>query len=167
MALDLVTKSIQTTRRFDSLKLYVSLRTLGRQRFAALIERTVDLAAAVAGCIDADPFFERVAPVAINAVVFRCADQGWSAAEGDRINTRVRRARRAAAPLAGPEVARTATGGRRQAGIGRRGRVPCADDEFAANANSMRALTRSSTNELACCRLVRAFAIRARFEVDP
>jgi L-2,4-diaminobutyrate decarboxylase len=88
--LDLVTKSIQTTRRFDSLKLFVTLRTLGRRRFAALVEQTVDLATAVAGRIDADPFFERMAPVAINSVVFRCAGPGWDASAADRINTLVR-----------------------------------------------------------------------------
>jgi L-2,4-diaminobutyrate decarboxylase len=88
--LDLVTKSIQTTRRFDSLKLLVTLRTLGRQGFAALVEQTVDLAQAVAGSIDADRFFERVAPVAINAVVFRCAGPDWSDAQADLINAQLR-----------------------------------------------------------------------------
>ena len=89
-ALDLVTKSIQTTRRFDSLKLFVTLRTLGRRRFAALVEQTVDLAAAVAACIDADPAFERVAPVTINSVVFRCVNPEWDADQTDRVNAQVR-----------------------------------------------------------------------------
>lgn len=88
--LDLVTKSIQTTRRFDSLKLFVSLRTLGRRRFAALVEQTVELAAAAARCIDADVFFERVAPVAINTLVFRCAGPGWAPAVADRVNAELR-----------------------------------------------------------------------------
>ncbi len=88
--LDLVTKLIQTTRRFDSLKLFVSLRTLGRRRFAALIEQTVDLAAAVGAYIDVDPFFERAAPTAINSVVFRCVDRAWSDATTDRVNANVR-----------------------------------------------------------------------------
>lgn len=88
--LDLVTKSIQTTRRFDALKLWVSLRTLGRRRFAALLERTVDLAHAVARRLDADPAFERVAPVAINAVVFRCVGPDWSAERADRVNVALR-----------------------------------------------------------------------------
>ena len=88
--LDLVTKSIQTTRRFDALKLFVSLRTLGRRRYAALLEQTVDLAAAVAQRIDADPFFQRMAPVTINSVVFRCAGPGWQAELADRVNAAVR-----------------------------------------------------------------------------
>jgi L-2,4-diaminobutyrate decarboxylase len=88
--LDLVTKSIQTTRRFDSLKLFVTLRTLGRQRFAALIEHTVDLAHAVAACIDAEPAFQRVAPVAINSVVFRCVHPAWHDSLADHVNAQVR-----------------------------------------------------------------------------
>ena len=88
--LDLVTKSIQTTRRFDSLKLFVTLRTLGRRRFAALVEQTVELAAVVAGFIDADPFFERVAPVTINSVVFCCVGPNWPAAQADHINAQLR-----------------------------------------------------------------------------
>ena len=87
---DLVTKSIQTTRRFDALKVWVSLRTLGRRHFAEMIERTVDLAQAVADCIDADPAFERMAPVAINSVVFRCVDGPWSAQHTDHVNAVVR-----------------------------------------------------------------------------
>jgi L-2,4-diaminobutyrate decarboxylase len=88
--LDLVTKSIQTTRRFDSLKLWVTLRCLGRQRFASLIEQTVDLAAAVAACIDAHACFSLVAPVTINSVVFRCVDSTWTDAQADHINAQVR-----------------------------------------------------------------------------
>jgi len=87
---DLVTKSIQTTRRFDSLKLLVSLRVLGRRRFAALIEQTVDLAQGVAAHIAADPFFELLAPVTINSVVFRFKGPGWPAELADAVNTAVR-----------------------------------------------------------------------------
>ena len=88
--LDLVTKSIQTSRRFDALKLFVTLRTLGRRRFAALVENTVDLAVAVAQRIAADAFFELIAPAVVNSVVFRCAGPGWTEPEADRINARVR-----------------------------------------------------------------------------
>jgi L-2,4-diaminobutyrate decarboxylase len=88
--LDLVTKSIQTTRRFDALKLVVSLRVLGRRRFAALVEDTVDLAQAVAQRIADDPWLVLVAPATINAVVFRCVGPGWSDDDSDRINAQVR-----------------------------------------------------------------------------
>src|SRR5262249_19704955 len=41
---DLVTRSVLTTRRFDALKLWVSLRALGRRELAAMIDRTLELA---------------------------------------------------------------------------------------------------------------------------
>lgn len=68
---DLVTKSIQTTRRFDALKLWVSLQHLGRQGFAAMIDTTIELATQVAQHIASDPLLELVNQPMINAVVFR------------------------------------------------------------------------------------------------
>ncbi|MDI5788716.1 pyridoxal-dependent decarboxylase [Bacillus licheniformis] len=44
----LVNKSIQTTRRFDALKLFVSLRVLGEDTFAEMIDWTFALAEAAA-----------------------------------------------------------------------------------------------------------------------
>ena len=68
---DLVTKSIQTTRRFDALKLWVSLQHLGRQGFAAMIDTTIELAKQVAHLIASDPKLELINYPTINAVVFR------------------------------------------------------------------------------------------------
>lgn len=68
---DLVTKSVQTTRRFDALKLFVSLQTLGRQLLASMLDATIDLAADVALLIDADSMLELACQPTINAVVFR------------------------------------------------------------------------------------------------
>lgn len=68
---DLVTKSIQTTRRFDALKLFVCLQALGRRTFAALIDYTIALASNVAQHIEMDAALELAAHPTINAVVFR------------------------------------------------------------------------------------------------
>ncbi|WP_414752260.1 pyridoxal phosphate-dependent decarboxylase family protein [Anabaena sp. CCY 9910] len=68
---DLVTKSIQTTKRFDALKLFVSLRTLGRRQFADMIDTTIELAKKTASLIDAEPALELANNPTINAVVFR------------------------------------------------------------------------------------------------
>lgn len=68
---DLVTKSIQTTRRFDALKLFVSLQTLGRRQLAQMIDTTIELAKETANLIDAEPALELVNYPTINAVVFR------------------------------------------------------------------------------------------------
>ncbi|MEA5583641.1 aspartate aminotransferase family protein [Nodularia harveyana UHCC-0300] len=68
---DLVTKSIQTTRRFDALKLFLSLRTLGRKQFADMIDTTIELAQETASLINAEPTLELANNPTINAVVFR------------------------------------------------------------------------------------------------
>ena len=68
---DLVTKSIQTTRRFDALKLFASLQTLGRKQLAEIIDTTIDLAKQTAELIASEPVLELANYPAINAVVFR------------------------------------------------------------------------------------------------
>jgi L-2,4-diaminobutyrate decarboxylase len=68
---NLVSKSVQTTRRFDALKLYVSMQTLGRKKFADLIDYTIELAGRAARLIETDPSFELINEPTINAVVFR------------------------------------------------------------------------------------------------
>lgn len=68
---DLVTKSVQTTRRFDALKLFISLQTLGRRQLADMIDSTINLAEATARLIDAEPALELANYPTINAVVFR------------------------------------------------------------------------------------------------
>jgi L-2,4-diaminobutyrate decarboxylase len=69
---DLVAKSIQTTRRFDALKLWVSLQAIGRTGFAELIEHTLLLAQKTAQLILDDPNLELVnKKPTLNAIVFR------------------------------------------------------------------------------------------------
>ena len=68
---DLVTKSVQTTRRFDALKLFVSLRCLGRKNFARMIDRTIELAEETADLIENEENLELANYPTINAVVFR------------------------------------------------------------------------------------------------
>jgi L-2,4-diaminobutyrate decarboxylase len=68
---NLVTKSIQTTRRFDSLKLFMSLQSIGRKTFAEMIDYTLMLANETAEFINEDPELELMNHPEINAVVFR------------------------------------------------------------------------------------------------
>jgi L-2,4-diaminobutyrate decarboxylase len=84
--LDLVTKSIQTTRRFDGLKPFVSLQALGRKRLAAMIDTTIDLATATAELITADPELELPVPPAINALLLRFHTPGMTEAAIDGVN---------------------------------------------------------------------------------
>ncbi len=89
--LDLVTKSIQTTRRFDGLKPFMTLQALGRRHIAEMIETTVDLTHEVASLIDAHPDLQLAAKPAINALVFRFAVSGVDPLEIDAVNREIRR----------------------------------------------------------------------------
>jgi L-2,4-diaminobutyrate decarboxylase len=69
--LDLVTKSIQTTRRFDGLKPFVSLHALGRKRIAAMIDTAIEVAHTAAALIVSDPDLELALPPTLNALMLR------------------------------------------------------------------------------------------------
>ena len=81
-----VDKSLQTTRRFDALKLWVTLRTIGAEGIGALFDEVVDLAAEAATLVAASPSLELAAPVQLSTVVFRfappCAAGGETAGGG-------------------------------------------------------------------------------------
>ncbi|OLZ66308.1 pyridoxal-dependent decarboxylase [Streptomyces amritsarensis] len=66
-----VDKSIQTTRRFDALKLWMTLRIMGADGVGSLFDEVIDLAAAGYGVIAADPRFEVVVEPQISTLVFR------------------------------------------------------------------------------------------------
>jgi len=88
--LDLVVKSIQTTKRFDALKLFMSLQALGRNTFAAVIDYTINLATEVAHLIDADPAFALATQPTINTVVFRYVPRDNNIDRSNQINDRIR-----------------------------------------------------------------------------
>jgi L-2,4-diaminobutyrate decarboxylase len=66
-----VDKSIQTTRRFDALKLWLTLRIMGADAIGALFDESIDLASTVGRLLDADPDFELAAPAQLSTLVFR------------------------------------------------------------------------------------------------
>ncbi|MCM3720026.1 pyridoxal phosphate-dependent decarboxylase family protein [Fictibacillus phosphorivorans] len=71
----LVSKSVQTTRRFDALKLFMSLRIVGENHFANMIDYTLHLAKQAAGVLNQKEHFEICnKKPEINAVVFRYRD---------------------------------------------------------------------------------------------
>jgi L-2,4-diaminobutyrate decarboxylase len=83
---DLVTRSVLTTRRFDALKLWMSLQALGQQQFGALIERLADLALVAAQHIRDSADLELVTAPEFGAVVFRFRPE---LAEARRVNERI------------------------------------------------------------------------------
>ncbi|WP_279671896.1 pyridoxal phosphate-dependent decarboxylase family protein [Flexivirga meconopsidis] len=68
-----VDKSLQTTRRFDALKLWLTLRVMGAEAIGELFDRVIELADDAYQLIAADPRFEVLAPSDLSTVVFRYA----------------------------------------------------------------------------------------------
>jgi L-2,4-diaminobutyrate decarboxylase len=86
---NLVNKSIATTRRFDALKLWLSFQALGREKFAAMIDHCIDLAAHAAREIAARPELELLHQPQFGCVVFRYRPSRENA-DADAINSSLR-----------------------------------------------------------------------------
>jgi aromatic-L-amino-acid decarboxylase len=74
---------IQLGRRFRALKLWMVLRHFGAEGIRAALQEHIRLARLFADWVDADPDFERVAPVPFSVVCFRARPRGW---KGDASN---------------------------------------------------------------------------------
>lgn len=66
-----VNKSIQTTRRFDALKLWFTLRIMGREKLGTYIDKVIATAAQVATLLDAHADFDLLNHSDLSALVFR------------------------------------------------------------------------------------------------
>lgn len=73
-------------KRFRSLKLWFVLRSFGAEGIAARIREHVRLAQQLAGWVDAEPFWERMAPTHLSLVVFRHRPAGMDDAQVDAHN---------------------------------------------------------------------------------
>jgi len=87
---DLVTRSVLTTRRFDALKLWVSLRVLGRRGLAAMIDRTLELAAVAHAAVARHPGLGPIHDPRLGCVVFRYRPRD-SRADADRLTAAIPR----------------------------------------------------------------------------
>lgn len=74
-------QTIELSRRFRALKLWLSLRYHGLTAFRAAIAENIEQAKLLAKLIDAEPSLELLAPVELSAVCFR-----WANAETDTLN---------------------------------------------------------------------------------
>ncbi|MET7691485.1 aminotransferase class V-fold PLP-dependent enzyme [Streptomyces sp. NPDC005483] len=70
---DLLGRSLRTTRRPDVLKIAITLRTLGRQGLAALVDQVCERAQEFAQLVHDHPGFELHRPPTISTVLFRPA----------------------------------------------------------------------------------------------
>ena len=86
---NLVTTSLLTSRRFDALKLWISLQSLGREKLSAMIDHTITLAAHAAAIIRKTPQLELIAEPQLGTVVFRILPS-MSSTDADSFNANVR-----------------------------------------------------------------------------
>jgi aromatic-L-amino-acid decarboxylase len=88
---DLMDTGIQLGRRFRALKLWIVLRHFGADGVRAVLSEHIRLARQFADRVDADPEFERLAPVPFSVVCFRARPRGFagSAADLDAFNERL------------------------------------------------------------------------------
>jgi aromatic-L-amino-acid/L-tryptophan decarboxylase len=91
VAKNLMDTGIQLGRRFRALKLWFVLRSFGARAIRDHLTRHIELAQQLAAWIDADPNFERLAPVPFSVVCFRWKPIGTRLAEEalDRANERL------------------------------------------------------------------------------
>ncbi|UQA96230.1 pyridoxal phosphate-dependent decarboxylase family protein [Streptomyces halobius] len=88
-----VDKSIQTTRRFDALKLWLTLRTMGAQGVGELFDEVIDRAADAWKLLHDDPRFEAVVEPQLSTLVFRYVPSADRDPQlSDRVNLHAREA---------------------------------------------------------------------------
>ncbi|MFF8590672.1 lysine decarboxylase DesA [Streptomyces sp. NPDC015220] len=88
-----VDKSLQTTRRFDALKLWTTLRVMGADGIGQLFDEVCDLAAEGWRMLAADPRYDVVVEPALSTLVFRYVPAAVTdPAEIDRANLHARKA---------------------------------------------------------------------------
>ena len=86
-----VDKSLQTTRRFDALKLWTTLRALGPERLGEMVDAVCDLAAEVTELLEHDADFAVLGGSDLSTVLFRFHPASIDAASADRLVPLIRR----------------------------------------------------------------------------
>ncbi|WP_432064580.1 pyridoxal phosphate-dependent decarboxylase family protein [Streptomyces sp. C10-9-1] len=105
-----VDKSLQTTRRFDALKLWMTLRVMGADGVGRLFDEVCELAAAGWELLDADPRYEVVVRPSLSTLVYRYVPEAGTRPElVDQANLHARKALFASGEAV---VAGTTVGGR-------------------------------------------------------
>ncbi|MCR4735805.1 MAG: aspartate aminotransferase family protein [Treponema sp.] len=88
---NLVDKSLQTTRRFDALKVWISFQTRGKDGWSELINTSMENAQYLYKQLNEDSDFEVITEPEISSVVFRYKGSSSDIAKMDEINKKVRR----------------------------------------------------------------------------
>ena len=86
---NLVAKSLQTTRRFDALKLWFTVEALGEELYASMIDHGVKLTKEVEQYINDTAGLEMLVPSQFASVLFRVVPEGYPAEFVDALNQNV------------------------------------------------------------------------------
>lgn len=86
---NLVSKSLQTTRRFDALKLWLTIEALGEELYGSMIDHGVNLTCEVADHIRATEGLELLVEPQFASVLFRVVPQGYPSELVDSLNQNV------------------------------------------------------------------------------
>ncbi|WP_081893586.1 pyridoxal phosphate-dependent decarboxylase family protein [Actinoalloteichus caeruleus] len=87
-----VDKSLQTTRRFDALKLWLTLRVTGADQLGELVDELVERTSEAWRALSGDPRFEVVTRSPLSTVVFRHLPEGADPELVDEANLHAREA---------------------------------------------------------------------------
>lgn len=87
-----VDKSLQTTRRFDALKLWLTLRVTGADAVGEMFDEVIDRAHQMWQVLRRDDRFEVAAEPTLSTLLLRYRPAGTTAAEADSLNPRIRHA---------------------------------------------------------------------------
>lgn len=104
---NLVNKSIQTTRRFDALKMWLTLRIMGPQALGEAFDTLIDLTRTAHQLLTAHPAIEVLHQPELTTQIFRFVPRpGLSDARVDEINAQIRKSlfRSGNAVIAGTKV---------------------------------------------------------------
>ncbi|UVY82606.1 pyridoxal-dependent decarboxylase [Brachybacterium sp. NBEC-018] len=86
-----VDRSLQTTRRFDALKLWTTLRALGPEHIGSMVDAICDLAIAVRAHLEDDPDLHVQGTTDLSTVILRFQPPGVPDAVADDLQARIRR----------------------------------------------------------------------------
>ena len=86
---NLVSKSLQTTRRFDALKLWMTIENLGEELYGSMIDHGVTLTREVSDYIKATDGLEMLVEPQFASVLFRVIPQGYPVELLDCLNQNV------------------------------------------------------------------------------
>lgn len=77
---------VQLSRGFRALKVWMSIKEHGIEKYGRLIQQNVDQARYLAGLVNAEPALQLLAPVPLNIVCFRFTVTGWDDAPLNELN---------------------------------------------------------------------------------